>query len=512
LNFEDTKPKLDINISKTKYLMLFLPVVILVITVATSMISFRVDNKIKNLAGYDNDNLSHISGMFGGQLSNSIHHLRALHNDPITLQAISNPNTANLRQFANSLYLLAKGNRIYDQVRWIDETGYEKIRISRNNNDVIIENALSLQDKSKRYYFTEASALNVGEIYVSKIDLNQEHGEVDYPIKPTIRIAISLDDYQGKKKGIIILNLLMQDYFRLVDKIHGIQNDLDYLLINQDGYLLNEPKFLLNNPEYYLAENAIDLSLLNIEKSYPGIWDRVKEKTVGSVEEDTGLWNWKTIYSARDLMNLYPAISGFAASKFFIKGDFRLTLISKRSVNSILKIRQEERIPTMMLSIMIIVVYGLSLYFFMKSRISSKYSGIASNYADAQIEKANRIKEIENRFSSLFEANVIPQLVVDVNGNIELANKAACNLFQYEKNRLQDSNIELLIPEKYHIKHKQHFNMFMIDPIPRKMGNNEKFPAVTKNGENISVEIGLNPYFDKNRKLVLVTIISAITS
>lgn len=512
MNLENTKPQLEINISKTKFLMLFLPIVILVITVAISMISFRVDNKIQNLASFDNDNLNLLSGMIGGQLSNSIHHLRALYNDPITLQAISSPNTDTVGQFANSLYLLAKGNRIYDQVRWIDETGYERIRISRNKNEVILENASSLQDKSRRYYFTEAAALNVGEIYVSKIDLNKEHGKVDYPIKPTLRIAISLDDYQGNKKGIIILNLLMRDYFRLVDKIHGIQNDLDYLLINQDGHLLNEPQYLLNNPEYLQADNEIDLSLLNFQKSYPRIWDALKDKSNGSVELETGLWNWKTIYSARDLMNLYPAISGFAASKFLIKGDFRLTQISKRSVNSILKIRQEERIPTMMLSTMIIVVYGLSLYFFMKSRISHKYSGIASNYADAQIEKANRIKEIENRFSSLFEANVIPQLVVDVNADIELANKAACDLFQYEKNQLEGSNIQLLIPDKFHIEHKQHFNQFMINPTPRKMGNNDKFPAVTKNGEKISVEIGLNPYFDKNSKHVLVTIISAVTS
>jgi len=510
LNLDNSNYNPDISIPKSKFLIIFLPIVILIIVIALSMISFRVNEKIQNLVSQDNDNLNHISGMIGGQISNSIKHLQALYNDPVTIKGIDHDNKVTFNQFIYSLHSLAKRNPIYQQVRWIDENGNERIRISRENNELIIEDKKSLQNKSKRYYFTEANALNAGEIYVSKIDLNQDHGKLDYPIKPTMRVAVAIDDSRGNKRGIIILNLLMRDYFQIIDKIHGIKNGLDYVLINQDGLLLNEPQYLLNNPKYFQNETEIDFSLLNFKNSHPVIWEHVIKEPVGRLEKESGLWTWMSIFSVRNLMNHYPAISGYAASKFLIKCNFKLTLISRRSIQSILQIRQEERIPIIMLSIMIIVVYGLSLYFFLNSQVRNKFAELAATHADSQLKEANRIKELENRFKSLFEANIIAQLVVNTDGIIELANKAACDLFVYEKNKLEGSSIGLLIPVDHHEKHAQYFNKFMSNPVSRKMGKNEKFYATTKNGEKIPVEIGLNPYFDNNKKLVLVTIISQV--
>ena len=81
----------------------------------------------------------------------------------------------------------SKDNPDYDQLRYIDETGQEVIRV--NAGGVIVPHE-QLQNKADRDYFLKANALAANQIYISRVDLNIEHGKVEQPVKPMLRLAM----------------------------------------------------------------------------------------------------------------------------------------------------------------------------------------------------------------------------------------------------------------------------------------------------------------------------------
>ncbi|MFC4096316.1 sensor histidine kinase [Euzebyella saccharophila] len=100
----------------------------------------------------------------------------------------------------------------YFQARIIDSTGAELIKVETVNNGVRIVPSKELQSKANRYYVKEALKLKEGELYVSKLDLNMENGEIEKPYRPTIRFLTPLV-VKGEKIGIIGLNLNIKNWF-----------------------------------------------------------------------------------------------------------------------------------------------------------------------------------------------------------------------------------------------------------------------------------------------------------
>ena len=94
----------------------------------------------------------------------------------------------------------------------VEDGGRELIRVDRSgpNGAVRLVPDAELQQKGERPYFKETIGLPPGEIYVSALDLNQEHGAVEKPYLPTLRIATPLGRPDGKPFGIAIVNVDMR--------------------------------------------------------------------------------------------------------------------------------------------------------------------------------------------------------------------------------------------------------------------------------------------------------------
>jgi hypothetical protein len=117
--------------------------------------------------------------------------------------------------FLNDFVLLMKHRKSYDQIRWIDETGMEKFRTDYHEGHPAAKLPHELQNKKERYYFKNSVMLPADSIYVSPFDLNVDHGKVELPYKPMIRIATPLIDIHGHRRGIFIINYLGLD---LIDR------------------------------------------------------------------------------------------------------------------------------------------------------------------------------------------------------------------------------------------------------------------------------------------------------
>lgn len=123
------------------------------------------------------------------------------------------------------------------QLRFIDKTGQEKIRIDRKNlnSKTIIVRDNELQNKSNRYYFKEIFDLN-GGFWYSNIDLNEEKGQIELPIKPTFRVG-TVVKYQNKKVGILIINMFMEDILKNIQT----NNLFNIYIIDKKGNFLLHP-------------------------------------------------------------------------------------------------------------------------------------------------------------------------------------------------------------------------------------------------------------------------------
>ncbi|GEO81181.1 sensor domain-containing diguanylate cyclase [Pararhodospirillum oryzae] len=119
--------------------------------------------------------------------------------DPVWLDAM-----------AEEYKALARHARVYDQVRYLDETGMEKVRVNLTPDGPVQVPADQLQDKRDRYYVREGLTLASGRIYVSPLDLNMERGNVEHPFKPMLRFITPVFDAAGRRRGLIVINYLAE--------------------------------------------------------------------------------------------------------------------------------------------------------------------------------------------------------------------------------------------------------------------------------------------------------------
>ncbi|MDR4505705.1 MAG: PAS domain S-box protein [Candidatus Scalindua sp.] len=129
-----------------------------------------------------------------------------------------------------------ESNRNYCQIRYIDESGMEIVRVEMDS----IAPPGRLQDKSQSYYVQEMLKLKDGDVYVSELDLNRERGIIETPHRPMIRYAAPVFNSSGRGRGGVVLNSRAdsQLFPALKQEFH---EKSDTFLIDRDGSYLIHP-------------------------------------------------------------------------------------------------------------------------------------------------------------------------------------------------------------------------------------------------------------------------------
>lgn len=156
--------------------------------------------------------------------------------------------------------LLSRLSGKYDQIRYIDEKGMEKLRINNNNGNPSSVEKKDLQDKSKRYYFKEVAAFKDPQILVSYLDLNIENGKIEKPLKPMLRYSAPIYSKEGIFKGVVMINYLAENIFNMLRDESDLYNNNIYL-INPDGYILYGPDS--SKAWGFMYEDKKDLTIFN---------------------------------------------------------------------------------------------------------------------------------------------------------------------------------------------------------------------------------------------------------
>jgi signal transduction histidine kinase len=161
----------------------------------------------------------------------------------------------------------------FDQVRFIGLDGREMVRADHAGGSPHVAPVADLQDKSNRPYVKSGLSLGRDEIYISPFDLNVENGEIELPIKPTIRIAEPVFDRSGAKRGIVVLNYLGKYILDQIASRGGDGKDETWL-VNADGYWLHGP-----TPEDDWAFMYPERQGRTFAHAFPAAWQKISGAT-----------------------------------------------------------------------------------------------------------------------------------------------------------------------------------------------------------------------------------------
>ena len=152
-------------------------------------------------------------------------------------------------------------NSAYFNIRLIHKSGQELVvSLKDKNGEIIVQAEEGLQNKANRPYFQEAIALDREDLYISRINLNKEHGTFSVPHIPTIRVALPIY-IEDKIFAILIINANIDKLFSLIAL--NTNTNKHIFLANQEGYYIyNEDRaktFGFDLGSDYKISDAFDL-------------------------------------------------------------------------------------------------------------------------------------------------------------------------------------------------------------------------------------------------------------
>ncbi|MEY4345532.1 MAG: hypothetical protein RL032_1364, partial [Pseudomonadota bacterium] len=114
----------------------------------------------------------------------------------------------------------------------------------------------------------------------------------------------------------------------------------------------------------------------------------------------------------------------------------------------------------------------------------------------------------KDHLATVFAANPNGLVVVDADGNIQMANASLLTMFGYAADELAGQSIDMLVPQERRSAHAQVRQRFMNSSEPRQMDvRRHDLFGLHKDGSTFSVEIGLAPFVSEGKSLVQATVV-----
>ncbi len=199
---------------------------------------------------------------------------------------------------------LSQVKKTYDQIRFFDANGMEKIRVDLDQEKPFVVPDDELQPQGHHHYFADTFSLSRNQVFISPFDLNIEHDEVELPPKPMIRFGIPLYGKDGTKQGAIIINYLGEHLLGKLDLVPDLQGQSHMLLNSQSYWLKGETA---KDEWGFMFEDRKDAMYRN---RFPSAWQEISSYVSGQFYSGSGLVTFYTIYPLREI-----ALSGGEAEQ-----------------------------------------------------------------------------------------------------------------------------------------------------------------------------------------------------
>jgi PAS domain S-box-containing protein len=266
-------------------LLMPLTIATVLVLVVCSALYLREADQIQ-FTTLDNENrrMERFTGLFSRDIDSTVSDLRLLASGDGLQTYLMTGQPADLERAVHRAVFFSKDNPDYDQLRYLDESGREILRLNWNGEVVPHD---QLQNKADRPYFQKTNTLGPGQIYVSAIDLNVENGVIEQPLKPMVRLAMPVFDESGKRRGIYVINYLVRNSFERLRQFVP-RYAQRFRLLNAQGYWL-----VAATPEEEWGFMISDRSGASLAKTDPGLWTQIMRNPDGQAPYHGGYFTWR---------------------------------------------------------------------------------------------------------------------------------------------------------------------------------------------------------------------------
>ena len=288
-----------------------------------SVIYFQVMQERKNNQNFQINQVKHqvalLKNIVEDELNSVEQDLILLSNESVFTQYLAQSTESAQAAIELSWQNMLAAHSNIQQIRFIDRSGIEQIRVERHRLTQQIVTSDDKQNKLNRNYVQAGFELVDRDIMTSEFDLNKEFGEIERPLNPTIRF-IKRFDKAGEQSGILVINYSSSALF----------DELDTLIDHRVS--------ILNSQGYYLQHNDVSKNwgwLLNrtdanLAKESPQLWQTISQLTDSTTHFDDNTVYGKIRLQPEQQRTKHPTlIYTYSTSNNFIQtSSFNLTLIA----------------------------------------------------------------------------------------------------------------------------------------------------------------------------------------
>ncbi len=404
--------------------------------------------------------------------------------------------------------LLASHNN-YFQVRFIGtaNNGRELVRVDQVNGQIIAITDDELQEKGHRDYFKAAVALNPGELYLSDINLNREHGQISQPVTRTLRVAKPvINPENGQLFGIVIINI---DVGPILDELQNmVRPPSNIYLVNANGDFLIHPDKTRTfsfefDTRYLLTQEMPELA-------------NIRDQILKSSEDETS----KIILNDNHFLIaslLRLKLAGYSSQ------NKNLLMIIKVPTSAALAEVNQIRNNSIALTLTLLVIGILFILLFTRRLIRplEAVTHSVENYESGIIEMESiqhrhdeigtlaaafhrmteritaqnyKLTEREKRLSAVMDSAVDCIIIIDERGIIDSCNPAVEKLFGYQCKEFVGQNVSMLAPPPHDAKHDQYIADYMNGGPVHIIGVAQELIAKHKDGSLIPVLLSVSEF------------------
>ncbi|WP_373960541.1 diguanylate cyclase [Vibrio gigantis] len=314
------------------------------------------------------------------QISNSV---PSIADSQTLLRAIKQPSTIHKEALQDLWVMLARGQKYYSQLRYLDLNGNEVFRINYKDDKATVVPDTELQNKSSRGYFKTLQTLNIGQVSSNGIDLEVENGKIVRPLIPALRIMTPVAS-QGQIVGYFIANLNMLEIYERLHYQIGTSAAVPVIL-NKTGHVIMGPD--QSETFGHVIESRADKTYA---KRFPKLWKAIQNNTSSSYFDGS---NW---YFHADIS---PKIKQF-------EGPIYMVLhIENQQFNS--QYKQEKQAIIVQIITLSFLISMISAGFVLwnsnhkKNSIESQLAKAAMNGMSALVitDRNNRIIKVNQEFT-----------------------------------------------------------------------------------------------------------------
>ncbi len=404
----------------------------------------------------------------------------------------------------------------YQQIRYIAASGDELVRVQISaEGDVVVIADEELQNKSDSLYVSETIKLKAGEAYYSDVTLNREHGVIQVPHLPVLRLASPVHNADEQVVALIVINLATE---RLFSNIHSEANGVQRNIVDERGYYIKhadasktfglergvdyrlqmvEPELaeIATQQDQYMKHHALHKALDGFQKIYFSPHDRsrywlltldVPEKVV-----------FADVATALNQMLLVSLLIGLLSLLLIV------WFISRRILTPVVDLAAAaNRLQEGDLTVRVDAASARDEFYTLYSAINA----FAKNQQQSTAQLENRVAAQTKRLSAVIDNVVDGIMTISERGTVESFNPAARRIFGYSDDEVIGNNVKMLMPEPYHSEHDGYLEHHITTGEKKVIGIGREVAGRRKDGTIFPMELAVSEVIiDSVRRFVGIT-------